>query len=249
VQDLAVSFPFTPTHPLRRFAERQLADFRPSLELVEVPRRSDDDESIRRFWRGLVGGELRVLETFALERYCCAIAEERPAQARKPLSERELVLLHRAIQAETQKVLAAGFDLSVPAVSQLLSGALRKLGMSCRVGSTPLPVVLVALKYCGAIQLPTTELFRFEHEGSSFVALGLPALDSRVLPDLSPAERQVAWLTAMGQNPTQIAEHRRTAPCTVTNQVAALHKKLAVHGRFELIRRWAWLQWGTVGTV
>jgi DNA-binding CsgD family transcriptional regulator len=249
VQDFAVPVPFTSTHPVRRAAERQLADFRPLLELIEAPRRAEDDDSIRVFWRGLVTGEQRILETFSLERYCCAISEERPAGARKALSERELVLLHRAIQAETQKVLAAGFDLSVPAVSQLLSGSLRKLGCTCRVGSTPLPVVLVALKYCGAIQLPSTELFRFEHEGQNYLALGLPSLDPRVLPDLSPAERQVAWLTAVGQNPVQIAEQRKTAPCTVTNQVAALHKKLAVHGRFELIRRWACLQWGSLGPV
>ncbi|HEY3500992.1 MAG TPA: LuxR C-terminal-related transcriptional regulator [Polyangiaceae bacterium] len=246
MQDFAVPAPFISTHPLRRVAELQLADFRSTFELVEAPRRTDEDDSVRRFWRGLVNGELRVLETFALERYCCAIAEERPLQARKPLNERELVMLHRAIQAETQKVLAAGFDLSVPAVSQLLSGALRKLGVACRVQSTPLPIVLVGLRYCGTIHLPPTELFRFEHEGGRYVALGLPALDSRFLPDLSPAERQVAWLTAIGQNPTQIAEQRQTAACTVTNQVAALHKKLAVHGRFELIRRWACLQWGSV---
>jgi DNA-binding CsgD family transcriptional regulator len=247
VQNLAVPVPLVQAHALRHFAERQLADWRP-LELIEAPRRAEEEDSVRRFWRALVAGELRLLETFSVDRYSCAIAEERPAGARKPLSERELVLLHRAVQAETQKVLAAGFDLSVPAVSQLLSGALRKLGVSCRVGSTPLPVVLVALKYCESIQLPSAELFRFEHEGKGFLAIGLPSLDTRVLPELSPAEREVAWLTAIGQNPAQIAEARRTAACTVTNQVAALHKKLAVHGRFELIRSWAKLQWGSAGS-
>lgn len=234
-------------HPLRRVAELKLADFRSTL--IDAQRRSDDDEAVRRYWRGLVNGELRVLETFSVERYCCAIAEERAPSARRPLNERELVMLHRAMQAETQKVLADGFDLSVPAVSQLLSGALRKLGVVCRVQSTPLPIVLVALRYCGAIQLPPTELFRFEYEGGSYWALGLASLDSRFLPDLSPAERQVAWLTVIGQNPTQIAEQRQTAACTVTNQVAALHKKLAVHGRFELIRRWASLQWGNAASA
>jgi DNA-binding CsgD family transcriptional regulator len=251
VHNAALSLPFAPAHPVRRVAERELDSWRPSPELREAtPSRVGEEDSARSFWRGLVTGDLTVLETFSLERYCCAIAEERPSsEPQKPLNERELVLLHRAIQAETQKVLAAGFDLSVPAVSQLLGGALRKLGMHCRVGSTPLPITLAALRYCGAIRLPATQLFRFEHEGARFVAIGVPALDARVLPGLSQAEREVAWLTAVGQNPTQIAELRGTAACTVTNQVASLHKKLAVHGRFELIGSWARLQWGSTDPV
>jgi DNA-binding CsgD family transcriptional regulator len=63
---------------------------------------------------------------------------------------------------------------------------------------------------------------------------------------LSHAEREVARLTAIGQSPAEVAEQRGTAPCTVTNQLASLHRKLGVRGRFELIRRWAWFQWGNV---
>ena len=43
---------------------------------------------------------------------------------------------------------------------------------------------------------------------------------------------------------SQIAALRGTAVRTVSNQIATLCRKLAQHGRFELVRYWASLQWG-----
>lgn len=250
---LTVTLPksFSKDQAVRRVAERELTRSHLGNAVLRIQPKVEEEEPIATFWRALVAGELLVLETFTLENYCCALAEERDvsAEPRRALTERELILLHRAMQSETQKVLAAGFDLSVPAVSQLLSGALRKMGMRCRVGSTPLPLVLTVLGYAQKIYVPRTELVRFEHEGRRYVALGLPALDVRALPRLSQAEREVARSTAIGQSPAEIAELRGTAPCTVTNQLASLHRKLGVRGRFEMIRRWAWFQWGSVSVA
>jgi DNA-binding CsgD family transcriptional regulator len=242
---------FSPAHAVRRVAERELTRSHLGNTPPTPSHKVEEEEPISTFWRALVAGELLVRETFTLERFCCALAEERDisSEPRRALTEREVILVHRALQSETQKVLAAGFDLSVPAVSQLLSGALRKMGVRCRVGSTPLPLVLTVLRYAHAIQLPRAELVRFEHEGRGYVALGLPALDIDALPALSHAEREVARLTAIGQSPVEVAEQRGTAPCTVTNQLASLHRKLGVRGRFELIRRWAWFQWGNVSVA
>ena len=41
-------------------------------------------------------------------------------------------------------------------VSQVLGGALVKLGLTRRVRSTPLCIVLAALSHCGAIELDST---------------------------------------------------------------------------------------------
>jgi DNA-binding CsgD family transcriptional regulator len=212
------------------------------------PRPTQRNDSVAAFWRSLTNGRLTVVETFTTSGCSCAITEERaPTSNVYALTEREIVLLHRTFQTETQKVLAAGFDLSVAAISQLLGGALQKLGVSGRVGCTPLPIVLAALRYCGVVELPTAYVSSLEQQGRRYVALGLPSLDSSLLPGLSAAEREVALHHAAGATYSQIAGRRMTSPRTVANQIASLSKKLDVHGRFDLISYWSDLQWGSAG--
>ena len=207
------------------------------------------DDPVAAFWRSLTNGRLCVVETFMAGGCCCAIAEERASTSHVyALTDREIVLLHRTFQTETQKVLAAGFDLSVAAISQLLGGALQKLGVTGRVGCTPLPIVLAALRHCGVVELPAAYVTSLENEGRRYVAMALPALDPKLLPGLSGAEREVATHHAAGATYGQVALRRSTSPRTVANQIASLSKKLDVHGRFDLIRYWSGLQWGNAGS-
>jgi DNA-binding NarL/FixJ family response regulator len=196
------------------------------------------------FWQSLTSGNFVVIETLTDETRCIALARERLSAESNALSDRELVLLHRAFQAELQKNLAFGFDLSMSTVSQVLSSALTKLGVGGRMRSAPLPVVLAALKHCGVIELPAVRFASFHRGGQSHIAIGLPALDTELLTELSLAERRVARLLASGATSAEIAAQRGTSPCTVSNQMATLCRKLHVRGRFELILRWAELQWG-----
>jgi DNA-binding CsgD family transcriptional regulator len=69
------------------------------------------------------------------------------------------------------------------------------------------------------------------------------------LTELSHGERQVALLVAWGSSYKQIADRRRTSTHTVANQIASVCAKLRVHGRFELIRRWAERQWGVAAVM
>jgi DNA-binding CsgD family transcriptional regulator len=230
--------------PVEIASRTRLAELAPESS----PRPTTRNDPVAAFWRSLTNGRLTVVETFMAGGCCCAITEERtPASDVSGLTDREIVLLHRTFQTETQKVLAAGFDLSVAAISQLLGGALQKLGVSCRVGCTPLPIVLAALRYCGVVELPTAYVTSLEHQGRRFVALGLQAFDASLLPGLSGAEREVAAHHAAGATYGQIASRRATSPRTVANQIASLSKKLDVHGRFDLIRYWSDLQWGSAG--
>jgi DNA-binding CsgD family transcriptional regulator len=222
-----------------------LAELAPESSPRPVSRR----DPVATFWRSRTNGSLCGVETFLAGGCSCAITEERSPGASSvyALTDREIVLLHRTFQTETQKVLAAGFDLSVAAISQLLGGALQKLGVSGRVGCTPLPIVLAALRYCGVVDLPNAYVTTLEHQGRQYVALGLPAPDISLLPGLSSAEREVALHHAAGATYGQIAVRRTTSPRTVANQIASLSKKLEVHGRFDLIRYWSELQWGKAG--
>jgi DNA-binding CsgD family transcriptional regulator len=269
----AIAAPMTRTNPggVRSVVEEEIARWRvprdaglepPTFTPVEIasrtrlaelapessPRPTARNDSVAAFWRSLTNGRLTVIETFMAGGCSCAITEERaPTSTVYALTDREIVLLHRTFQTETQKVLAAGFDLSVAAISQLLGGALQKLGVSGRVGCTPLPIVLAALRYCSVVELPTAYVSSLEHQGRHYVALGLPALDPSLLPGLSSAEREVALHHAAGATYSQIAGRRVTSPRTVANQIASLSKKLEVHGRFDLIRYWSELQWGSAG--
>jgi DNA-binding CsgD family transcriptional regulator len=230
--------------PVEIASRTHLAELAPESSPRPVSRR----DTVAAFWRSLTNGSLCVVETFLAGGCSCAIAEERAAASNVySLTDREIVLLHRTFQTETQKVLASGFDLSVAAISQLLGGALQKLGVSGRVGCTPLPIVLAALRYCGVVELPTAYVTTIEHQGRRYVALGLPSLDTSLLPGLSSAEREVALHHAAGATYSQIAVRRATSPRTVANQIASLSKKLAVHGRFDLIRYWSERQWGSAG--
>jgi DNA-binding CsgD family transcriptional regulator len=242
LRDSGVPPTFTPVEIASR---TRLAELAPESS----PRPTTRNDSVAAFWRSLTNGSLSVVETFLAGGCSCAIAEERAPTTRVyALSPREIVLLHRTFQTETQKVLASGFDLSVAAISQLLGGSLQKLGISGRVGCTPLPIVLAALRYCGVVTLPAAYVTSFEHDGRQYVALALPALDPSLLSGLSSAEREVALEHAAGATYGQIATRRNTSPRTVANQIASLSKKLDVHGRFDLIRFWAELQWGNAGT-
>jgi len=239
------SVPAPPLRPVEIASRTRLAELAPESS----PRPVTRNDPAAAFWRSLTNGRLSVVETFMTGGCCCAITEERAEDSRVyALTEREIVLLHRTFQTETQKVLAAGFDLSVAAISQLLGGALQKLGITGRVGCTPLPIVLAALRYCGVVELPAAYVTSLESESRHYVALALPALDPKLLPGLSVAEREVAAHHAAGATYCQIALRRSTSPRTVANQIASLSKKLNVHGRFDLIRYWSGLQWGSAGT-
>jgi DNA-binding CsgD family transcriptional regulator len=196
------------------------------------------------FWRGLTSGDFVLVEAVSDDSGCTATARERFGADSSALTDRELLLLHRAFQAEPQKNLAFGFDVSTSTVSQDLRSALTKLGLGRRVRSTPLAVVLAALNHCGAIDLPGVR-FTCVHRGEQrHVVLGLPNLNMDLLGELTVAERKVALLLATGATTAQIAAQRGTSLSTVSNQIAALGGKLRVRGRFELISNWAERQWG-----
>ena len=211
-----------------------------SLENAYVPLASNPASD---FWQGLTSGHYVLVETLSDPARCAAVARER-FSASSALTDRELGLLHRAFQAEQQKNMAFGFEVSMSTVSQVLGGALVKLGLTRRVRSTPLCIVLAALSHCGVIELPAARSAHVQAGEQRYVALSLPSLNTDLLGDLTVSEREVAFLLASsGASTAHIAALRHTSASTVSNQIAALCAKLRVHGRFELILRWAELQW------
>ncbi|MCA9634321.1 MAG: response regulator transcription factor [Myxococcales bacterium] len=68
-----------------------------------------------------------------------------------------------------------------------------------------------------------------EVDDALVVARGARA--SRPLPQLTPAEREIATLLAEGWSNSDIARHRGVSPRTVANQVQRIFDKLGVSSR------------------
>ena len=62
-------------------------------------------------------------------------------------------------------------------------------------------------------------------------------LCSQSLKELTLAEREVTLLVLDGLTNAEIGAQRHSSPRTVANQIAAVFRKLSIHGRLELIRR------------
>jgi DNA-binding CsgD family transcriptional regulator len=205
------------------------------------PTSSSAPEAI--FWHGLITGALCLVDATCDASSCVAVLRQHNGHATK-LSSLEQRLLCRAFHGEPQKNLAFEFDVSPATISQLLGTARAKLGLRERMTSAPLPIVLLALGHCGATALPPVRFGRFQRDGQEYLELGWSPLDPAALTELSQGERNVALWVAWGANHKQIADQRHTSKHTVANQIASICAKLRIHGRFELIRRWAERQWG-----
>jgi DNA-binding CsgD family transcriptional regulator len=62
-------------------------------------------------------------------------------------------------------------------------------------------------------------------------------LSDSALATLTPAEREIVGLVALGMTNREIARERGSAMRTVANQLASAYRKLRVGSRFELIAR------------
>jgi DNA-binding CsgD family transcriptional regulator len=83
----------------------------------------------------------------------------------------------------------------------------------------------------------TAHSFVLDAEEFVLLAFPLPApLPGAVAEaDLTPSERAVLSLLESGAKSAEIARARQTSPRTVTNQIAAIYRKLGVSSRRELL--------------
>ncbi len=62
-------------------------------------------------------------------------------------------------------------------------------------------------------------------------------IDEADIPELTPAERDVARLAAAGWSNAEIARERGSSERTIANQLATVYRKLGIGSRVELIAR------------
>jgi DNA-binding NarL/FixJ family response regulator len=178
---------------------------------------------------GFLDGSFRLVELVRDDAICRAVLRrERPPGK---LSARERCVIERLIGGSSQKTVSYDLGVALTTVSVHLRVALDKLGIRLWEHAV----------LAGAL------IQRGDTVGSSAGALGgdpslavaKVELCRQALSELTSAEREVALLVLDGLTNAEIGVQRKTSPRTVANQVAAVFRKLGVHGRLELIRRLA----------
>jgi DNA-binding NarL/FixJ family response regulator len=189
-------------------------------------------------WSQLVSGNLRVTEHFNAARRCFLVAATRPpaeVEAAR-LSPREVDVLTRTLIGVPQKCTAYDLALAQSTVACHLARALEKLNLSVSSSAIPLALVLVGQAACDGAPPSDARMTVLQQAGGSHLVASL-ACPEKCLPGLTAAEQDVANALAAGATKLEIARARLTSVNTIGRQITSLFGKLAVRGRFDLIRR------------
>ncbi|HEX3596425.1 MAG TPA: helix-turn-helix transcriptional regulator [Polyangiaceae bacterium] len=178
---------------------------------------------------GFLDGSFRLVELVRDDAICRAVLKrERPPGK---LSARERCVIERLIGGSSQKTVSFDLGVALTTVSVHLRVALDKLGIRLWEHAVLAGAIIQSR---GAVESDSHAFAAGEQ-----LAVAKVELCPDVLAGLTIAERDVALLVVDGLTNAEIGIQRHTSPRTVANQVAAVFRKLGVHGRLELIRRLA----------
>ncbi|HVW29406.1 MAG TPA: helix-turn-helix transcriptional regulator [Polyangiaceae bacterium] len=178
---------------------------------------------------GFLDGSFRLVELVRDDAVCRAVLRrERPPGK---LSARERCVIERLIGGSSQKMISYDLSVALTTVSVHLRVALDKLGIRLWEHAVLAGAIIQSSDAIDSSGGPLG--------GDQSLAVAKVELCPRSLGELTCAEREVALLVLDGLTNAEIGIQRKTSPRTVANQVAAVFRKLGVHGRLELIRRLA----------
>jgi DNA-binding NarL/FixJ family response regulator len=199
--------------------------------MLTVAARRDAPETEAPTVEGFLGGAFRLVQLTRVDTACQATVHwVRPARR---LSGQERRVVERLVCGSSQKAVACDLGVATSTVSAHLRVALAKLGLACWEQA----VLAAAVLDCGRSPPGgVSEASGGNGAPGAFVAVSAP-LCAEALGALSPSEREVVLLLVDCRSNWEICALRRASVRTVANQIAAASRKLAVHGRFELIRR------------
>jgi DNA-binding CsgD family transcriptional regulator len=177
-------------------------------------------------WPALVRGRWALIDAFAAAGVRYVIARELPARAapRRALPRRSLIILEHALAGRSSKWIALELGVSQPTVARALGAALRRLGVADTAALAGVPTAQF-------VPLDGVD----EERGAARLAFARLAPLGHALAGLTPAERDVVACIVSGKRAAVIAHERGSSPRTVANQIAAVHAKLGVSSRRELL--------------
>ena len=194
-----------------------------SQQQVEEWETNDDEFTLGAF----LDGSFRLVELVRDDAVCRAVLRrERPPGK---LSGRERCVIERLIGGSSQKTISFDLGVALTTVSVHLRVALDKLGIRLWEHAVLAGSIIQSRR---AVENGAGPMGADER-----LAVAKVELCSKALSQLTSAEREVALLVVDGLTNAEIGVQRHTSPRTIANQVAAVFRKLGVHGRLELIRR------------
>lgn len=185
-------------------------------------RRADAPSAVA-LWKGLVDGRWSLVDRFESDGKRFIVALENPIGTPPiaQLSPKERAVCQLAAEGYPNTSIAYALGSKPSTVGNQLSRALQKLRLAKRSD---------LVRTWGLLARGDTQVSPLpEVDDALVVARGAQA--SRPLPQLTPAEREIATLLAEGWSNSDIARHRGVSPRTVANQVQRIFDKLGVSSR------------------
>lgn len=184
---------------------------------------------------GFLDGSFRLVELVRDDAVCRAVLRrERPPGK---LSPRERCVIERLIGGSSQKTVSFDLGVALTTVSVHLRVALDKLGIRRWEHAVLAGAIIMA---GGPSAVESGSGAKPGPLGADEqLAIAKVELCPSSLSELTLAEREVTFLVVDGLTNAEIGVQRNSSPRTVANQIAAVFRKLGVHGRLELIRRLA----------
>jgi DNA-binding NarL/FixJ family response regulator len=181
---------------------------------------------------GFLDGSFRLVELVRDDAVCRAVLRrERPPGK---LSGRERCVIERLIGGSSQKTVSFDLGVALTTVSVHLRVALDKLGIR-RWEHAVLAGAIIMAGGATAVENGWGGTLGTDEQ----LAIAKVELFPKALSELTLAEREVTLLVVDGLTNAEIGVQRNSSPRTVANQIAAVFRKLGVHGRLELILRLA----------
>lgn len=188
-------------------------------------------------WFALASGSWEVVQTSARPGRSVLVLSPRAEPAR-PLSARAREVLERSLLGERRKVIAYDMRVSVSMLALTLKGTLRRLGITGKAAQVPASLVMLIHGARSAVAPAGTFIGDCDYDGRRLTMV-TQVLGDSLLRGLSPSQRDVMRLVAIGCSAKEIAARRERSCRTVINQVAAASRRLGVSSRFDLLRCFA----------
>jgi DNA-binding NarL/FixJ family response regulator len=198
---------------------QQVTDWNPSLEEFTLD--------------GFLDGSFRLVELVRDDALCRAVLRRERPPGR--LSARERSVIQRLIAGSSQKTVSFDLGVALTTVSVHLRVALDKLGIRRWEHAVLAGAIIQA---GGPHAVDSGSGAKPGPLGADErLAVAKVELCPHALGELTLAEREVTLLVIDGLTNAEIGVQRHSSPRTVANQIAAVFRKLQIHGRLELIRR------------
>jgi len=186
-------------------------------------------------WSQLVGANLTFRSCTWANNSCIVVLHHNRANVRQfALTDRELSVLMRALDGQSQKEIAAAQGLSASTIGASLKSALLKLGFATQKHITPVAALMLSHEQVYTMDQGAPPVYAVAG-GECVVAASRPVDWSRV-PKLTSSELEITRLLIQGNPNADIARQRKTSLHTVENQVASLLRKAGAKNRFDLLK-------------